>query len=69
MEGSQLRTDEEQKVLDESVAFKLMQEEGGFVEMDMGKIDDEEKQYFIIDKDTGEVYDIRSDTQVERVTF
>jgi hypothetical protein len=29
--------------------------------MDMGEIDDEEKQFLIIDKDTGQVYDIRND--------
>jgi hypothetical protein len=35
--------------------------EDNYLEVDMGEIDDEEKPFMIIDKDTGKVYDIRND--------
>lgn len=34
----------------------------------MGQIDDEERQYLIIDKDTGKVYDVRNERHVARIT-
>ena len=35
---------------------------------DMGQIDDEERTFLIVDKDTGEVFDLRNDQQIERLT-
>lgn len=34
----------------------------------MGQIDDEERPFMIIDKDTGRMYDIRNDKHVGRLT-
>ena len=34
----------------------------------MGEIDDEDKPFLIIDKDTGKVYDIRNETHLQRIT-
>lgn len=35
-----------------------------FEEIDMGQIDEEEKQFLLIDKDTGRVYDMRNETHL-----
>jgi hypothetical protein len=34
----------------------------------MGELDEEERQYLLIDKDTGRVYDLRNDTHLQRIT-
>lgn len=34
---------------------------------ELGVIEDEEKQFLIIDKDTGKAYDIRNENQIERI--
>jgi hypothetical protein len=34
----------------------------------MGQIDDEDKPFLIIDKDTGKIYDIRNETHLQRIT-
>ena len=34
----------------------------------MGQIDEEERPFMIVDKDTGRVYDIRNDKHVDRLT-
>ena len=39
-----------------------------FQAIDMGELDEEEKQYLLIDKDTGRVYDLRNDTHLQRIT-
>ena len=39
-----------------------------FLEVDMGKMADEERQFMIVDKESGKVYDIRNDKHVERLT-
>jgi hypothetical protein len=39
-----------------------------FEEIDMGQIDEEEKQFLLIDKDTGRVYDLRNEQQLQRIT-
>lgn len=36
--------------------------------VDMGQIDDEDQKYLIVDKDTGNVYDIRKSEHVEHLT-
>lgn len=38
------------------------------MEVDMGQIDEEERPFMIVDKDTGRIYDVRNDAQVERLT-
>jgi hypothetical protein len=39
-----------------------------FEEIDMGQIDEEDKQFLLIDKDTGRVYDLRNEQQLQRIT-
>ena len=34
----------------------------------MGEIEEEDKKFLIIDKDTGKAYDIRNENHVERIT-
>ena len=34
----------------------------------MGEIDEEDKPFLIIDKDTGKVYDIRNEDHLQRIT-
>jgi hypothetical protein len=34
----------------------------------MGEIDDEDKPFLIIDKDSGKVYDIRNENHLQRIT-
>ena len=36
--------------------------------IDMGQIDDEERPFMIVDKDTGHVYDIRRPDHVDALT-
>ncbi len=38
-----------------------------FEEIDMGQIDEEERQYLLIDKDTGRVYDLRNEDSLKRL--
>jgi hypothetical protein len=42
--------------------------QGLFQEIDMGEIDEEERQYLLIDKDTGKVYDLRNEQVIEKIT-
>jgi len=35
--------------------------EDDYLEIDMGKIDDEERPFMIVDKDSGKIYDMRND--------
>jgi len=39
-----------------------------FQAIDMGELDEEERQYLLIDKDTGRVYDLRNDMHLQRIT-
>ena len=39
-----------------------------YVEIDMGKLKDEERQFMVVDKDSGRVYDLRNENHVERLT-
>lgn len=36
--------------------------------VDMGQIDEEERPFMIVDKDTGKMYDLRKDRVVDRLT-
>lgn len=42
--------------------------QGMFQEIDMGEIDEEERQYLLIDKDTGKVYDLRNEVHLQKIT-
>ena len=39
----------------------LNEDDNIFEEIDMGQIDEEDKQFLLIDKDTGKVYDLRNE--------
>lgn len=56
--------------IDDSKIIEMLQNDqsGFFQEIDMGQIDDEDKQFLIFDKDTGKVYDIRNEGQLQRIT-
>ena len=48
--------------------MNLFTDEGNYVEIDMGAIEDEERKYLIIDKDTGVVYDMRKENHITNIT-
>ena len=52
---------------DDSKMMELLQSENIFDEIDMGQIDDEDKPFLLIDKDTGKVYDIRNENHLSRL--
>lgn len=57
--------------IDDSKLIEMLQNDTGdgfFQEIDMGQIDDEDKQYLIFDKDTGKVYDIRNEHHLQKIT-
>lgn len=39
-----------------------------YLEVDMGKLNEEERYFMIVDKDSGRVYDMRNQRHVERLT-
>lgn len=39
-----------------------------FDEIDMGNYDEEDRQYLLIDKDTGRVYDLRNEDSLKKIT-
>jgi hypothetical protein len=39
-----------------------------YYEYDMGKIDEEDRPYMIVDNDTGRIFDTRIDRHVEKAT-
>ena len=51
--------------IDDSKMMELLQNETGddniFEEIDMGQLDEEERQFLLVDKDTGRVYDMRNE--------
>lgn len=38
------------------------------LELDMGQIDEEERPFMIVDKDTGKMYDLRNEQHLDRLT-
>jgi hypothetical protein len=48
--------------------IKFLENEENYWEVDMGQIDEEERPFMIVDKDTGRVYDMRNDKHVDRLT-
>ena len=45
-----------------------LEKDGLFQEIDMGEMDEEDRQYLLVDKDTGRVYDLRKDEVVTKIT-
>jgi len=52
---------------DENIA-DFLGDEKNYLMVDMGQIDEEDMPFMIIDKDTGNMYDMRNDRHVERLT-
>lgn len=52
---------------DQNIA-DFLGDEANYLEVDMGQIDEEERPFMIVDKDTGRVYDMRNDRHVDRLT-
>ena len=46
----------------------FLENDANYLEVDMGQIDEEERPFMIVDKDTGRVYDMRNDKHVDRLT-
>jgi hypothetical protein len=38
-----------------------LDDQENYMEVDMGQIDEEERPFMIVDKDTGRIYDVRND--------
>lgn len=53
--------------IDDSKMLELLQNDNIFDEIDMGQLDEEDKQFLLIDKDTGRVYDMRNETHLQRL--
>ena len=74
-EGSQLspRQQESSKnIIDDRDLINFLQSESGcdvnIEEIDMGQIDEEDRKYIIIDKDTGLIFDLRNEERVSKIT-
>jgi hypothetical protein len=46
----------------------FLDNEEDVLEVDMGQIDEEERPFMIVDKDTGKVYDLRNENHLDRLT-
>jgi hypothetical protein len=53
--------------INDSKIMELLQDDNLFEDIDMGTIDDEERPFMLVDKDTGKVYDLRNDSHLSRV--
>ena len=51
--------------VDDSKMMDLLNNDNMFEEIDMGQIDEEERQFFLIDKDTGRAYDMRNEVHLQ----
>ena len=60
-------SNEDQQLL-KLIKTKEEQDEMGIDLIDMGQIDDEERPFMIVDKDTGNVYDIRRPDHVDALS-
>lgn len=54
--------------LDDSKIIEYLNNDNNFEELDMGQIDEEDKPFILIDKDTGKVYDIRNESVIQKFT-
>lgn len=53
---------------DDKNMVDFLDDEANYLEVDMGQIDEEERPFMVVDKDTGRVYDIRNEKHVDRLT-
>lgn len=53
--------------IDDSKMMEMLNNDNMFDEIDMGQIDDEDRQFLLIDKDTGKVYDMRNEMHLQRL--
>lgn len=53
--------------VDDAKMMEMLQNENLFEEIDMGQIDEEDRQFLLVDKDTGRVYDMRNETHLARL--
>lgn len=49
---------------DDSKIMDMLNNDNIFEEFDMGQLDEEEKQFLLIDKDSGKVYDLRNENHL-----
>ena len=52
---------------DDSKLMDILNNENIFEEIQMGQYDEEDKQFLLIDKDTGRVYDLRNENHLQRI--
>ncbi len=53
--------------VDDAKMMEMLQNDNLFEDIDMGQIDDEDRQFLLVDKDTGRVYDMRNETHLARL--
>lgn len=63
------KMDSSSNFIDDSKMIEMLQNENEniFEEIDMGQIDEEDRQFLLIDKDTGRVYDMRNEMHLQRL--
>lgn len=54
--------------MDDSKLIDFLENDGNFEELDMGQIEEEDKPFLLINKDTGQVYDIRNENVLRRIS-
>ena len=54
--------------LDDSKIIEYLNNDSNFEELDMGQIDEEDRPFILVDKDTGKVYDIRNESVIQKFT-
>jgi hypothetical protein len=54
--------------MDDSKIIEYLNNDSNFEELDMGQIDEEDRPFILIDKDTGKVYDIRNESVIQKFT-
>ena len=58
----------ETNYLEDSKLMEFLNNDNNFEELDMGEIDDEDKPFILVDKDTGKIYDIRNENVVQKLS-
>lgn len=53
--------------INDSKIMEMLQDENIFEDIDMGTVDDEDRPFLLVDKDTGKVYDLRNDSHLSKV--
>jgi hypothetical protein len=54
--------------MDDSKLIDFLNIDGDCEELDMGQIDEEDKPFLLINKDTGQVFDIRNESALRRIS-